>query len=39
LENKDKLEEMGQYNLKLAKLFEWNKIGTETKKVYEKFFK
>jgi len=39
LENKDKLEEMGQYNLKLARVFEWKKIGTETKKVYENFFK
>lgn len=39
MENKDKLEEMGQYNLNLARLFEWKKIGTETKKVYEKFFK
>ena len=38
MENKDKLEEMGQYNLKLARLFEWKRIGTETKKVYEKFF-
>jgi len=39
MENKDKLEEMGQYNLNLARLYEWKKIGTETKKVYEKFFK
>lgn len=39
MENKDKLEEMGLYNLNLARLFEWKKIGTETKKVYEKFFK
>ena len=39
MENKDKLEEMGKYNLNLARLFEWKKIGTETKKVYEKFFK
>lgn len=38
MENKDKFEEMGQYNLKLARLYEWKKIGTETKKVYEKFF-
>ncbi len=37
--NKDKLEEMGQYNLNLARLFDWKKIGAETKKVYEKFFK
>ena len=38
MENKDKLEEMGQYNLNLARLFEWKKIGTETKMVYDKFF-
>jgi len=38
MENKDKFEEMGQYNLELARLYEWKKIGTETKKVYEKFF-
>jgi len=25
MENKDKLEEMGQHNLNLARLFEWKK--------------
>ena len=39
MENKDKLEKMGRHNLKLARLYEWKKIGTETKKVCEKFFK
>ena len=39
MENKDKLEEMGRHNLKLARLYEWKKIGTETKKVYEIFFR
>jgi beta-1,4-mannosyltransferase len=38
IENKDKFEEMGLYNLKLARLYEWKKIGIETKKVYDKFF-
>ena len=38
MENKDRFEEMGRYNLELARLYEWKKIGTETKKVYENFF-
>ena len=39
MEKKDKLEEMGRHNLELARHYGWKKIGTETKKVYEKFFK
>jgi len=39
MENNDKFEEMGRHNLELARLYEWKKIGTETKKVYEQFFR
>ncbi len=39
LDNKNKLKEMGQYNLKLAKNFDWKDIAKETKKIYEEFLK
>lgn len=35
LHNKNKLKEMGQYNLKLAKKYDWKDIAKETKKIYD----
>ena len=39
IDNKSKLKEMGQLNLKLAKDYEWKDIAKETKKIYEEFLK
>jgi len=37
IENRDKLKEMGENNLKLANEFEWKTIAIETKKIYNRF--
>ena len=39
IDNKSKLKEMGQYNLKLAKKYDWKDIAKETKKIYEEFLR
>lgn len=39
IDNKDKLKEMGQYNLKLAKEYDWKDIAKETKKIYKEFLR
>lgn len=39
IENKDLLKEMGKHNLNLAKLYDWKKIGIQTKKLYERLLK
>lgn len=38
INSKGKLEEMGDYNLEVAKKLDWNEIAEKTKKVYEECF-